>query len=57
VVYKKYWRFMGPIILSDWKHSVQTNKFIILKELVQSVWSINVLSKLKISKELQFERM
>ena len=40
VVYKKYWRFMGPIILSDWKHSVQTNKFIILKERVKQHFQI-----------------
>jgi exonuclease III len=24
MVYKKYWRFMGPIILSAWKHSLNT---------------------------------
>ena len=24
MVYKKYWKFMGPIILSAWKHSLNT---------------------------------
>ena len=24
MVYKKYWEFMGPIILSAWKHSLNT---------------------------------